>query len=361
MFVLGGMFRLIRGFWRLIIGLVIGAFIYVWMFFYYKDLWQDIHHKTTQFMDWVMSYPMLAEYSQWYTLLDLDKKLTFALFIMAGRIVWLLIESVFFTFPIWLFWGRAQERLEADLEALREEEGRRAREEALARTNSRRAKTFESRAATHAGAHESANSGEREARQPSGAQNAEGEDAGSSGGHLTGGHMTGGKGVIGEAATMAAGVAGAASSVVGAAGQAMAGEISPRLASLSGRMAKQPGEDIASTPILKVATEGGAANDEDSMPESSAGSAPIAPAAPEIPPLATQASSSATPSPAPSAPEAAPATVSGEKNLAGVDAVMAQVKQAEEKSRQIAAELEARISSGKKAAREMVSDKFSKR
>ena len=98
---------LVRGFWRLLVGLVIGAILYVWMFFEFKDVWQGIHHEVTSFMEWLVSQPMLLEYSQWNTLLNLDDKLTFALFIMMGRIIWLVIEAVLFSFPRWLIFGRA--------------------------------------------------------------------------------------------------------------------------------------------------------------------------------------------------------------------------------------------------------------
>ncbi len=106
MWFFGGFWRLLLGFWRLLVGLVIGAILYVWMFFEFKDGWQAIHHKMTEFMDWLVSQPMLADYSQWNTLLNLDDKLTFALFIMMGRILWLVIEAVLFSFPGWLIFGR---------------------------------------------------------------------------------------------------------------------------------------------------------------------------------------------------------------------------------------------------------------
>ena len=50
---------------------------------------------------------MFAEYAQWNTLLNLDDKLTFALFIMMGRIIWLIIEAILFSFPRWLIFGRS--------------------------------------------------------------------------------------------------------------------------------------------------------------------------------------------------------------------------------------------------------------
>ena len=106
MWLFGGFWQILRGFWRLLVGLVIGAVLYVWLFFEQKDLWIDIHHKTNGFMEWLASQPLLSEYSQWNMLLHLDDKLTFALFILVGRIIWLMIEAVLFSFPHWLIFGR---------------------------------------------------------------------------------------------------------------------------------------------------------------------------------------------------------------------------------------------------------------
>lgn len=106
MWFLGGFGRILRSMWRLLIGLVIGAVLYVWLFFEYKHVWEGTHKQVTHFMDWLVSQPMLAEYSQWSTLLNLDDKVTFALFIMVGRIIWLFIEALLFAFPRWLIFGR---------------------------------------------------------------------------------------------------------------------------------------------------------------------------------------------------------------------------------------------------------------
>ena len=106
MWFLGGFWRVIKGFWRLLVGLVIGAILYVWMFFNFKDFWELTHRQVTYFMDWVVTQPMAADYSQWNTLLNMDDKLTFALYVMAGRIIWLLFESIVFSFPMWLLFGR---------------------------------------------------------------------------------------------------------------------------------------------------------------------------------------------------------------------------------------------------------------
>jgi len=98
------MFRsMLLGFWRLLIGLVIGAVFYVWMFFNLKSQWESIHVSTHDFLSWMVTSPYLAEYSQWNTLLNLDDKLAFALFVMAGRLMWMVAESLFISFPYWLF------------------------------------------------------------------------------------------------------------------------------------------------------------------------------------------------------------------------------------------------------------------
>ncbi len=115
MWLLGGFWRVFRGFWRLLVGLVIGAILYVWTFFNYKVLWEDIHHRVTNFMEWLMVQPMLADYSQWSTLLNMDDKLTFALYILVGRTIWMLVESIFITFPFWLLFGRQKENRQAEL------------------------------------------------------------------------------------------------------------------------------------------------------------------------------------------------------------------------------------------------------
>jgi hypothetical protein len=116
MLFISGLWRVLRGFWRLLIGLVIGAILYVWMFFEYKDFWENVHHQTTRFMDWLVAQPMLTDYSQWNTLLNLDDKLTFALFIMGGRIVWMIVESIFISFPYWLIIGRRKNQKSSTLE-----------------------------------------------------------------------------------------------------------------------------------------------------------------------------------------------------------------------------------------------------
>jgi len=96
-------FNTIRGFWRLLVGLAIGAFLYVWTFFYYKDLWQGLHRWTSDFMEWMASQPMFSEYSQWNMLLHLDDKLTFALYIVIGRLIWLVFEAGAFRLPYWAY------------------------------------------------------------------------------------------------------------------------------------------------------------------------------------------------------------------------------------------------------------------
>ncbi|MCP4934480.1 MAG: hypothetical protein GY927_09820 [bacterium] len=109
-----GFRRVLVGFWRLLIGIVIGAVFYVWMFFNYKQQWESIHEYTHDFLSWMVTSPYLADYSQWNTLLNLDDKLAFALFIMVGRIMWLMFEAVLFTFPLWLFNGRNKQKKTAN-------------------------------------------------------------------------------------------------------------------------------------------------------------------------------------------------------------------------------------------------------
>ena len=109
MWLMIGLRRVLLGFWRLLVGMVIGAILYIWMFFNYKSEWEDIHETMHDFLGWLMSSSYLADYSQWNTLLNLDDKLAFALFIMVGRIIWLMFESIFISFPYWLIFGRGQD------------------------------------------------------------------------------------------------------------------------------------------------------------------------------------------------------------------------------------------------------------
>ena len=131
--------RVLLGFWRLLIGLVIGAVFYVWMFFNFKSQWESIHVYTHDFLSWMVTNPYLAEYSQWNTLLNLDDKLAFALFVMVGRLMWMVFESIFISFPYWLFIGRNRQKKTAnspELAPIAPKRGARASDASSARGDS---------------------------------------------------------------------------------------------------------------------------------------------------------------------------------------------------------------------------------
>lgn len=110
MFLLMAIGRTLLGMWRLMIGLAIGMVLYVWMFFSYKEYWEQIQNALYNFMQWLMGQSWLSDYSQWNTLLHLDDKLAFALYIVVGRLLWLAFEGVFISFPYWLVAGRHRDR-----------------------------------------------------------------------------------------------------------------------------------------------------------------------------------------------------------------------------------------------------------
>jgi hypothetical protein len=106
--------RALLGMWRLMIGLFIGLVLYVYMFWVYKDTWQALQDWGSEFMRSLLTTPWTSGYLQWSTLLHLDDKLVFALYILAGRIIWLMLEGAFFTFPYWLFRGRFEDQAIAE-------------------------------------------------------------------------------------------------------------------------------------------------------------------------------------------------------------------------------------------------------
>lgn len=114
LYVLG---RTFRGAWRLFVGLILGLMLYVYMFLSHKEMWQQIHDGGADLMRSLFTMPALSDYLQWNTILHLDEKLIFALYILVGRMIWLLIEEALFVFPYWLFRGRHEQR---ELEAARE-------------------------------------------------------------------------------------------------------------------------------------------------------------------------------------------------------------------------------------------------
>ena len=95
--------RVFAGFWRLFLGLIIGFIFYIWLFLEYKVYWEQIEDGAHTFMKWLVSQPYLSEFSQWSTLLNLDEKLAFALYIVVGRMIWLVIEAVIIKFPYWVY------------------------------------------------------------------------------------------------------------------------------------------------------------------------------------------------------------------------------------------------------------------
>ena len=105
-----GLRRVFLGFWRLLIGLVIGVILYVYTFLYYDGLFTGVHDFTRDVVSWVKVQPSLAEYSKWNEILKIQDKLAFALYVLFGRFLWMVFESIFLTFPYWLIFGRSKEK-----------------------------------------------------------------------------------------------------------------------------------------------------------------------------------------------------------------------------------------------------------
>nr|WP_321459125.1 hypothetical protein [uncultured Cohaesibacter sp.] len=92
------------GFWRLIIGIILGTILYIYCFLYQEQIYTNVHAFSRNAIDWLDHQPYILAYAKWFELLKIDDKLSFALYVLFGRLAWMLLES------IWLFLYRKATR-----------------------------------------------------------------------------------------------------------------------------------------------------------------------------------------------------------------------------------------------------------
>ncbi|WP_321446590.1 hypothetical protein [uncultured Cohaesibacter sp.] len=81
------------GFWRLIIGIILGTILYIYCFLYQEQIYTSVHAASRIVIDWIDHQPYILAYAKWFELLKIDDKLAFALYVLFGRLAWMLIES----------------------------------------------------------------------------------------------------------------------------------------------------------------------------------------------------------------------------------------------------------------------------
>ena len=81
------------GFWRLIIGIILGTILYIYCFLYQEQIYTSVHTASRIVIDWIDHQPYILAYAKWFELLEIDDKLAFALYVLFGRLAWMLIES----------------------------------------------------------------------------------------------------------------------------------------------------------------------------------------------------------------------------------------------------------------------------
>ena len=86
--------KTLAGFWRLMIGVIIGTALYIYCFLYYETIYTDIHTLTRLTVDWLETKPYIEDYAKWYELLKIDDKLAFALYVLFARLVWMFFEAI---------------------------------------------------------------------------------------------------------------------------------------------------------------------------------------------------------------------------------------------------------------------------
>ena len=82
------------GFWRLIIGLILGTTLYIYCFLYQEHVYTEVHAFSRSFISWLDHQPHILTYAKWFELLKIDDKLSFALYVLFGRLAWMLIETI---------------------------------------------------------------------------------------------------------------------------------------------------------------------------------------------------------------------------------------------------------------------------
>lgn len=86
--------RTIAGFWRLLIGLLLGIILYIYTFLCQEEVFTAVHDFTRELINWIKVQPQMITYAKWDEFLGIDGKLAFALYILFARLVWLFFEQL---------------------------------------------------------------------------------------------------------------------------------------------------------------------------------------------------------------------------------------------------------------------------
>ncbi len=94
----------LRGLWRLVIGLVIGVILYVITFTTPELEWifNGVHQFAAGLHGWLSEQQWFSAYQKWDYLVKPADRLPLILYVLVGRFIWLLLEAMFITFPLWL-------------------------------------------------------------------------------------------------------------------------------------------------------------------------------------------------------------------------------------------------------------------
>ncbi|WP_119307482.1 hypothetical protein [Cohaesibacter haloalkalitolerans] len=82
------------GFWRLIIGIIFGTILYIYCFLYQEQIYTGVHAFSRVAIDWIDHQSYVVAYAKWFELLKIDDKLSFALYVLFGRLAWMLMETI---------------------------------------------------------------------------------------------------------------------------------------------------------------------------------------------------------------------------------------------------------------------------
>ncbi len=96
--------RIATASWRMLVALLIGLALYVLVFLYEFELFNTLHRSAGQMIE---QASMPADTERWLHLVKITDKLVFMVFILAGRIIWALIEYLFIQLPYYLMSRRS--------------------------------------------------------------------------------------------------------------------------------------------------------------------------------------------------------------------------------------------------------------
>ncbi|WP_316862555.1 hypothetical protein [uncultured Cohaesibacter sp.] len=83
----------IVGFWRLAIGIALGTMLYIYCFLFQDQIYTQVHEFSRIAIDWIDHQPLIVDYAKWFELLKIDDKLSFALYVLFGRLAWMIFEE----------------------------------------------------------------------------------------------------------------------------------------------------------------------------------------------------------------------------------------------------------------------------